>query len=434
MNIVIDKIITYIILIYCTIIELGAYSKISSKKFSFNSNKLIIILMTFIQFCTNYYINTWVKVIISFLILYFLFKLIFKENIKNTLIKTLFIYFLITSIELILSFLVIYVRFLNFTNLNLKTIIFKNIFTIILISIVQIIFNIKGLTKNINKLIKILVKDNLVILKVILFIINLFALIILMKFAVKINQTNYFLNILFLFIVSVLYFILLENCVKIEKMNEHQKILFEYISKYEKLIDKDNINQHEILNNLLILKSYKNKNSKEFNDYLDEMIFKFDNSEKEKLKNITKLPTGIKGIFYYKIYDVEKYNINLTFYYSKKLDNIWKYIGNRDYTRLCEIIGILLDNSIEASKKSKDKLLTIDIFKEKNFLNLFIENSIDKKVNIQNAKKKYFSTKGKTRGLGLYIAYKLESKSRNIKINQKIVKNKFISEVKVKIK
>ena len=72
-----------------------------------------------------------------------------------------------------------------------------------------------------------------------------------------------------------------------------------------------------------------------------------------------------------------------------------------DYKQLCRIIGVYLDNAIEASAISNEKLLGIEIYLNNNDVEIIISNSYLGKVDTKNVNEKGYSTKGKNRGYGL---------------------------------
>ena len=55
------------------------------------------------------------------------------------------------------------------------------------------------------------------------------------------------------------------------------------MSDYELILYKTRENRHEMVNNLLVLKGEKNKNSKKYNDILNGIIEQYDN---KKMKSI----------------------------------------------------------------------------------------------------------------------------------------------------
>ena len=225
----------------------------------------------------------------------------------------------------------------------------------------------------------------------------------------------------------------MHNYNKVFQSTEREKTLLQFITKYEHLLDKERINHHEMLNNLIILNSFKNKNTKAYNKILEELISQYGKGYNKNYKNIGKLPSGIKGILYYKMVDMEKNKINFTFHCSYDVNEYLENTNNKNYTKFCQLIGIFLDNAIESSSHTKDKLLVFDTYLEDKNLVICIENSINSKINIEEINKKYFSTKGENRGLGLYIANKIRKQTKGIDFEQ-FVKNKiFTTILKIKI-
>ena len=101
------------------------------------------------------------------------------------------------------------------------------------------------------------------------------------------------------------------------------------------------------------------------------------------------------------------------------------------YYKVCKIVGILIDNAIEAAVDTKEKFILIEMFKQKNTLNIIIENSFNNSVDLNDINKKGFSTKGKNRGYGLHIVNKLVKSSDDIFFKQSISNSKFLSELKI---
>ena len=431
MKYVIDLLLSFFIIIFCTILEVYIYSLISPKKVKLK-NKFPIIIISFAELILHLLINNPYRLIISFLVLFLLYKLSFKENSKITLVKTLMIFLVMICSELILSIIItIYFDFLNFSKITFETLIVKNLFSILVMLFMLLIFSIKNLNKFAKKIIYIVYNKNLNIIRFFLILINIFTISLLFSFSMEINKRNYFSNLIFIIIVLIFCYLIMKSKSEVLRAEEKQKILIEYLSRYEDLIDKSRINQHEILNNLLILSSYKNKNTKEYMNILNEIISYYDKNGYSNLKNINNLPSGIKGILYYKINDMEKYNINYNFYYSKQLNKIWNKIGDKNYMNLCRLFGIFIDNAIEAAKDTEEKTIVVDIYKENNQIIIYIQNSIQNKIKINNIKKKNYSTKGANRGLGLYIAYRLQNQCKNIKLKQYTKEKLFITELKV---
>ena len=88
-------------------------------------------------------------------------------------------------------------------------------------------------------------------------------------------------------------------------------------------------------------------------------------------------------------------------------------------SEFARILGILLDNAIEAAEKSKEKLINISFRKdERNNRNLIlIENSYaNKDVDTEEIFNKGFTEKENHTGIGLWEVRKILSKNNNINL------------------
>ena len=270
------------------------------------------------------------------------------------------------------------------------------------------------------------------IIWLILIMIGLSVTIILaFKNVINISFTTYIGNLALLVIFLIMIIIIFYNYRKAEKEIENTKILLNFMIDYEKQIEDDRINRHEMLNNLLILKSYDNKNSQKFSETLDDLIESY-NKKNIGFKNIYKLPSGLKGIVYYKVNEIRNKNIIVNINISKRLSDCLGNLSNKTYAAVCKIVGITFDNAIDAVVNSKDKIINFDVYEESNRIVLDIENSFNNKLDFNKIGTKNYSTKGKNRGLGLYIVKNIIKNNSDISIEQYVDGNIFISKIYVK--
>lgn len=102
---------------------------------------------------------------------------------------------------------------------------------------------------------------------------------------------------------------------------------------------------------------------------------------------------------------------------------------NRNFSSIYDVsklLGILLDNAIEAASASSERLVNFKIIENKKHGKkvILIENSYDaKKLNIDKIYQKGYTTKKdvtKNHGLGLWSAQKIIELNQDIKLNTKI--------------
>ncbi len=401
------------------------------KKLKFNTKCIITIFVEALLFLFNTYysFSPFTSVLFNIISLTILYYIIFNESIGITVIKGLIIYFLLAFYEIIFSILVIKFGAIDFSVFN-KNVYLKGTFSIIVMTISYLTLRFRPINNYIKK-VNYAKKD---IIDLVVLIVTVFLLVILeINYVDSFLKTIYKANLVIMASIVIVSILCIYNNYRANKEIEKTEVLLEFMKKYEKMIDDDRIKRHEILNNLLTLKSFKNKNCKEYNETIDEFIDTYNKRSDSSIKNIGKLPTGLKGIIYYKIKEEKYLKINTSIKISKNINNILGKLNHKEYLKLCKITGIILDNALEATSKTKSKLLVIDIYKEGNNIDMIVDNTFSGKISIKNIQKKNYSSKGKNRGLGLYIAQMLIVQSNCLKMEQNILKNHFITKIIVSI-
>ena len=384
----------------------------------------IFILIVFIAYYNTFYNYDFTKIIISFMELLILFKFVFKQNLKDNILKALIMYLFIVTVEMIMGLLMVYFKIDNLLEFDFNVVL-KVFFSILTSLILWILSSFKFIKKSFNKLYYLMEKIfNLTILMIIFVII----LVMLTYYLILSNDIYSNLSIICLMLILIILIIItMVQSIKTKKAIDKQEILLDFMKEYEIIIDKERIDRHEMVNNLLVLKSIKNKNTKNYEKILDNILLTYQSNK--TAKGLYELPSGLKGLFYYKIHDMKNENIEVFINVSNKIIKDLDNLEPKILTKVCKILGILLDNAKEAARESKNKLVVIDLYKENDDINIYIENSINKnsKIDLNKMKVKGFSTKGSNRGYGLYLVDKILGKENRIILNQKIEINKFIS-------
>lgn len=411
-----STVVLYLFNLISTYFMFLGYSFISKEKFKYNFKNIVCVIITSTLFLINNNHNsTIIKVPIIILNLLIFFKIVFNGRLRNIVIYTFTLYLALVFFDFMFSFIFHWLNAITTPDLSRNYLIMGG-FTLLITFLTSLFCKLKFVRKFSDLIIN-LSKNNYVNVLVISLII-LFIVILSTKLSLEYDYEKFLFNLLLL---SVFLFFIVFAFVKnylAQKEKQEKETLLEFISKYEKIIDENRINKHEMLNNLIILRGFEDKNTEEYNKVLDDLIVTYDNNSDACIKNISKLTTGLKGILYYKINDMRNKNINLNVNISKRVSSPLEKLPLDEYVILSRIIGIVMDNALEASIKSKEKFVMIEVFEQNDNVIIIIENSYNNKVNVNDLKKKNFSTKGKSRGLGLYIANMLLKKSKHIEMTQ----------------
>lgn len=296
------------------------------------------------------------------------------------------------------------------------------------------------LTVSIRKPLKKLINYNLSTNKKII-VMSSITLVMLAIFFYNLIKTFEFNNniITYLVIIVMLICILLylfKQKIENEKISKKYDELLDVMKSYESDIEEQRTLRHETKNEFATIKCklQDKENNKTIIEYIDSVIGEKEKAGSTKYSKFKYLPSnGLKGFFYYKFIEAEKKGINVSINISKQIENSFlKDIETKDFKDLARIIGVYLDNAIEASSTSEDKKLGIEMYLIKEKIEIIITNTFNNEINLDKIGKESFSTKGKHRGHGLLLVNKILSENNKFEAKNEIRGNIYIQSLKIK--
>ena len=425
---IITKFITGLIMGIATIIM--ARNILKENKSIFETKNIFLVLImslpTLILYQTEY--NT-VLTIITYVVTVFVIRKIGDIDLKSAIVTTSIIMVTVFVVDFIISLLELSVidytviRDNNYLNI-INTIIIASISTLICKSEL-IITKFKRFCLKINE------SHYLSIIFFAILSVLIFTILVLnLTTQLKVDIFNT-LSIVSIAIFLILYYIYMEECSSYDKLKEEYDNLFDCIQNFENWIDDEQLYRHEMKNNLSIIRNMtRNKNITNKIDEILDMSIIIDDRVIETLKNIPK--GDLKGLLYYKVAISKKKKINIIFEVSENSTNKIRKINKDKMRELCIILGIYLDNAIDAASKAKDKNVVLEIYEINKELNFVISNTYEELLSIKNMNRKNFTTKGKNHGRGLYYANKIIKKYKWISQDQMFLNNYFTQKLIVK--
>lgn len=296
------------------------------------------------------------------------------------------------------------------------------------------------LTVSIRKPLKKLINYNLPTNKKII-VMSSITLVMLAIFFYNLIKTFEFNNniITYLVIIVMLICILLylfKQKIENEKISKKYDELLDVMKSYESDIEEQRTLRHETKNEFATIKCklQDKEDNKTIIEYIDSVIGEKEKAGSTKYSKFKYLPSnGLKGFFYYKFIEAEKKGISVSVNISKQIENSFlKDIETKDFKDLARIIGVYLDNAIEASSTSEDKKLGIEMYLIKEKIEIIITNTFNNEINLDKIGKESFSTKGKHRGHGLLLVNKILSENNKFEAKNEIRGNIYIQSLKIK--
>ena len=387
---------------------------------------LIIVAMPIILFYDTEYNS--IITILTFFIAVIVYKKLFKIKLSTSILAT--------SISMILTALADFVIIPISIAIGYEST--RDIWYISMISNI-LVFSFSILLSKIKilktKFQKFCLKiDDNSLISVIFFAIVSFWIIIILFNNLSAHLTSlptYTITSIIIVMLLILYYLYVQECNNYNNLNQEYNTIFKHIQTFEDWIDNEQMYRHELKNNLSIIRNMT-KNKKIINK-IDEMLnftIVIDDNDIEDLKNIPK--GGLKGLIYYKVALAKNKKVKMIVEASPKATALLKKIEEKKLRKLCIVLGIYLDNALEAASVAKNKSVTLEIYKSNNNLTFTISNTYKNIFPIKDMKKKGYTTKGKNHGKGLYFVSKVLNKEKWIETSQIFLNNYFIQKICIK--
>lgn len=208
--------------------------------------------------------------------------------------------------------------------------------------------------------------------------------------------------------------------------------LQEYTSNLESMYNDMRKFRHDYVNILSSMKGYiEQKDLKGLDEFFNKKILLMSEDISKKNYKLELLQhikvTELKGLLSSKVIRAQELGINVFIDIMEPIQFI-----NMDIIDLCRVIGILLDNAIEAALLCKTPSLKLGIINKKNSIVILIINScLKENPPIYKMFENGFSTKGPNRGLGLSTLKEILSTYKNISFDTSIENEEFIQNLQI---
>lgn len=184
--------------------------------------------------------------------------------------------------------------------------------------------------------------------------------------------------------------------------------------------------KHNYSNILAVFGGYiKNKKWDQMDEYYSEICAEMGKvSFLDSLTSLNIKSAGVLGLIMTKYEYAKELDVQFRVVTDGEIDEVQMKISE-----FCEVLGILLDNAIEAAKDSKEKKVEVFMKREDEALSFIVLNGIDEQVDATMIYENGYSTKGEGRGLGLGIVNSIVSKYKNVVLNTRAENSKFRQEL-----
>ena len=221
--------------------------------------------------------------------------------------------------------------------------------------------------------------------------------------------------------------------IKLETNNKIESAKLEQQKKYILALEKNNNEirkfKHDFNNIILGLDGYINNgdfDKEKLKKYFNSTIMNYNNNIELNDIVIAKLNSikvsSLKSLITNKVLMAQNNNIDVDINIQGEINDFYT-----DEMQLSRVLGILLDNAIEASLElTDDKKIEVNIIQIDKTTDIQISNTFNNTgIPITDFNKEGFSTKGTNRGLGLSSAHEIAN-TLNMLLNTEIDGNTFV--------
>lgn len=387
-----------------------------------------ILIASLIAIITNLFVKNPFSYLINLISFFIFMHFLFKQNIRNSCIAMVSTYISI-FISVVLAQTILN-EFMKINYIDMVTIPLYHIITSLLI---YTIFSLVCILLKKRKKIFDYLQPSLKVTVIINLILGI-SVIFINSYIISIYHFNFSTTVTVIMILSLLvYFVFsMYSILRTNKLEQTAKDL-----ETEKIYNKtlsilhDNIRcfKHDFNNIVQVIGGYIDLNDMNgLNKYYQSLLKECKLNNNLNLLNPQTINNpSIYSLLNNKYYQALQYGITMNFEIFSDLSTI-----NFNIYEFTRILGILLDNAIEAANETTEKIIEIQ-FKSDSKKQLFIiENSCaDNNISTTKIFEKGYSTKKNNSGIGLWKVHNILSKNTNIDLFTTVKNNKFKQELSV---
>lgn len=414
------------------------WGKILNTKYNILSLKFILtfVLFGFSLFVNYYFNNTYVKICSATFFYFLVLRLLFVKNSKSAAITAIVTELTFIGSEFLFAILLITVL------KNSISILFANYFGAFISNFVICLISVGLLHTKIPKIIynQLLVKTqkikfSLLITMLSIFIISLNLVLSFIYYKVS-SITILIINIILTVIYSFIVFKFIEQKNRYIDISDKYSLSEASLKEVQNNVNRLMALNHENKNQLITIRTMVANKDKDILKNIDAIVEEKIKDDKElKIRTSVISNTMLGSLIYSKLLTMKEKDITHNLHISKAINKSHLInLGDKTNVDVCKIIGVYLDNAIEAVMEADVKEINIDLYLEDAYFCISIANTFKGKVDLDAITDYGYTTKSKGHGYGLSLVKEVIKDNNALSSKTDIIDNKvFVQNLKIKM-
>lgn len=245
------------------------------------------------------------------------------------------------------------------------------------------------------------------------------------------QKIDYIYLLIFNSVVTVAYFTII--IYSFSNRNRYLKVYDKYnttissLKEYEDILNQYRVSNHENKNQLLTIRSMVKNKEKNIPEYIDKIVEnKLKDNELLMGQSMIIPEGGLRGLIYSKMLLMKEKNIDFDLSVDKAIKTFQLInLGDNTVLDICKIIGVFLDNAIEAVSGLEDKFIDLEMSIENEKLYISVSNNYEGIILLEEIENQGYTTKGSGHGYGLSLVKKLVEENSLLKNEKGVSSEEF---------
>lgn len=225
---------------------------------------------------------------------------------------------------------------------------------------------------------------------------------------------------------------------KYNKISSKYQTSISSLKEYEVMINQFSMYSHENRNEFYTVRNMLRDGEKRDDviKYIDALINNKIKDNEKIMKKTAKIPSGgLRATIYSKLCLMDELNIKHTLSISRdvKTTDLIE-LDEALVLKICNILGVFLDNAIDAVKNLKKKEISVEIYIIDEYLCIDITNNFKGNLNLDKISEEKYTTKGDGHGYGLTLVNQiLNEELGKLENERSINRDTFTQTLKIKM-